>query len=304
MKVYFTDHFSLPLPPGHRFPIQKYARLRERVAASGLGELLEPMAVMDEQILLVHDQEYLRKILSGELTEREVRNLGFPWSSALIERSRRSSGATLAAGRMALTEGVAVNLAGGTHHAYPDRAEGFCVFNDAAIALRVLQREGRIRRGLVVDTDVHQGNGTAVIFADDPSVVTFSIHGFSNYPFRKERGDIDLALEDGAGDEVFLAALEQGLDLGFARGPFDLVLYLAGADPHENDRLGRLKVTKDGLARRDVMVFERCVAERVPVAVAMAGGYGRELEDTVDIHYSTVVAAAAFADRLSRRSGA
>ena len=304
MKVYFTDHFSLPLPPGHRFPIQKYARLRERVAASGLGELLEPMAVMDEQILLVHDQEYLRKILSGELTEREVRNLVFPWSSALIERSRRSSGATLAAGRMALTEGVAVNLAGGTHHAYPDRAEGFCVFNDAAIALRVLQREGRIRRGLVVDTDVHQGNGTAVIFADDPSVVTFSIHGFSNYPFRKERGDIDLALEDGAGDEVFLAALEQGLDLGFARGPFDLVLYLAGADPHENDRLGRLKVTKDGLARRDVMVFERCVAERVPVAVAMAGGYGRELEDTVDIHYSTVVAAAAFADRLSRRSGA
>jgi acetoin utilization deacetylase AcuC-like enzyme len=294
MHIYYTDHYLLPLPPGHRFPMQKYALLRARVDAAGLdggiGLQLPPPAA-DEQILRAHERAYLTKVVSGRLTPQEQRRIGFPWSPQMVERSRRSSGATLAAARAALEEGVGVNLAGGTHHAFRDRGEGYCVFNDAAIAALSLQAEGRIKRAVVIDCDVHQGNGTASILAGDASVFTFSIHGANNFPFSKEASDLDIELPDGTGDREYLAALEKGACRALSSAQPDLVLYLAGADPHEGDRLGRLKLTKAGLAERDALVFDLCGEAGLPVAVAMAGGYGRRIEDTVDIHFSTVQSA-------------
>jgi acetoin utilization deacetylase AcuC-like enzyme len=214
----------------------------------------------------------------------------------MVERSRRSAGATICAARVALAEaggwGVAVNLAGGTHHAYPDHGEGFCVFNDAAVAIRVLQRDGAIRRAAVIDCDVHQGNGTAAVFASDPSVFTFSIHGARNFPFRKERSSLDVELPDGAGDDAFLAALELHVPRVLAEFRPELAIYLAGADPFHQDRFGRLALTKEGLAERDRLVLGACRDAGVPVAVAMAGGYARDTEDTVDIHVRTIRTAA------------
>jgi acetoin utilization deacetylase AcuC-like enzyme len=295
MEIYYTDQFALPLPEGHRFPMSKYTLLRERVAGSGLvppHRLHTPPAATDADLFRAHDPAYVRRVQRGELTPQEVRRIGFPWSPQMVERSLRSAGATIAACRAALAEGIAVNLAGGTHHAFWDRGGGYCVFNDSAIATRAMQAEGRIRRAVILDCDVHQGDGTAAILADDPSVFTFSIHGASNYPFHKQRSDLDIGLPDGPDDAASLESLERGLREALARAGADLAVYLAGADPFAGDRLGRLALTKPGLAERDRLVFAHCRAARIPVAVTMAGGYARQVEDTVDIHFQTVALAA------------
>lgn len=297
MKIFYADHFVLPLPEGHRFPMQKYSLLRERVTDAGLsgGEaLIEPHAATDEELLRAHDGDYVARVTRGHLMHAEVRRIGFPWTPQMVERSRRSAGATMEACRAALQEGVGVNLAGGTHHAFRDHGEGYCVFNDSAVAALAMQAEGRARRVAILDCDVHQGNGTASIFAHDRSVFTFSIHGARNFPFRKETSDLDIELHDGTADAAYLDALEAGVCHALSASQADLAIYLAGADPFHDDRLGRLAVTKEGLRARDALVFELCRGAAVPVAVVMAGGYARNIEDTVDIHFSTVQLAAGF----------
>ena len=291
VKVFYSDHFVLPLPEGHRFPMKKYSMLRERVERSGIcknGELRAPHAVTDEEILRAHNPGYLEKVVAGTLTDQEMRRIGFPWSQRMVERSRRASGGTLDAARIALSEGIATNLAGGTHHAFADRGEGFCVLNDSAIAARALLAEGLVEKVVVLDTDVHQGNGTAAIVRGDDRVFTFSIHGAKNYPFHKEKSDLDAPLPDGASDDAFLLALGERLERVLDLEDWSLAIFLAGADPFEGDKLGRLRVTKSGLAERDRMVLEGCRERDIPVAVTMAGGYAREVEDTVDIHFQTV----------------
>ncbi len=295
MRIFYCDHFALPLPDGHRFPMAKYSLLRTRVDDAGLGRLQVPEGADDEMLRLVHEAPYVERARDGRLSDGEMRRIGFPWSSGLVERSRRSVGGTVAAARAALADGAAVNLAGGTHHAFPDRGEGFCVFNDVAVASRVVQREAAARRIAILDLDVHQGNGTAVIFSDDPSVFTLSVHGLNNFPFRKESSDLDLGLQDGAGDDAFLDAVERGVTEALSRARPDLVFYVAGADPFEGDRLGRLAVSKHGMARRDELVFETCAGAGVPVAVVMSGGYSQSMSDTVDIHFNTVAEASALA---------
>ena len=299
MKAFYTDHFVLPLPEGHRFPMEKYRLLRERVLAAGVvapEDLRVPHAATDEEILRVHDPGYLRRVQRGEMDRAEMRRIGFPWSPEMVERSRRSAGATIEACRLALEEGAAVNLAGGTHHAFRDRGEGYCVFNDAAIAARALQAEGRVRRVVVVDCDVHQGNGTATIFEDDPTVFTFSIHGRNNFPFHKERSDLDVELPDGTVDAEYLATLEEGLERAFGAAQADIAIYVSGADPHERDRLGRLKVSRKGLLARDRLVFERCGRAGLPVAVVMAGGYNVDVAETVEVHLQTVAEARRYSE--------
>ena len=291
VKVFYSDHFVLPLPEGHRFPMKKYSMLRERVeqgGISGLGEMRVPHVATDEEILRAHEPTYLKKVVTGTLNDKEMRRIGFPWSQRMVERSRRASGATLDAARIALSEGIATNLAGGTHHAFADRGEGFCVLNDSAIAARTLLAEGLVQKVVVLDTDVHQGNGTAAIVRGDARVFTFSIHGAKNYPFHKEESDLDAPLPDGASDDAFLLALGERLERVLDLEAWNLAIFLAGADPFEGDKLGRLRVTKSGLAERDRMVLEGCRERDIPVAVTMAGGYAREVEDTVDIHFQTV----------------
>jgi acetoin utilization deacetylase AcuC-like enzyme len=244
----------------------------------------------------VHTREYLQKVMAGTLSEVEIRRIGFPWSPTLVERSRRSVGGTVECARAALADGVAANLSGGTHHAFPDRGEGYCVFNDVAVAARVLMKEGALRQVLIVDTDVHQGNGTAHIFRESPEVFTLSVHGANNYPFRKEPGDLDLELPDGAGDEEFLQAVEEGLGRALGAISPDLTFFLSGADPFVGDRLGRLAVSKRGLMERDRLVLDACGDRRIPVAVVMGGGYAEKIQDTVDIHFNTIRVAAALAD--------
>jgi acetoin utilization deacetylase AcuC-like enzyme len=251
-----------------------------------------PSAATDEEITRAHCPDYLDRVSNGKLTAQEVREIGFPWSAAMVERSRRSSGATLMACRVAMERGWAANLAGGTHHAGRAKGEGFCVFNDAAISARAMQAEGMASRVAIIDCDVHQGNGTAAIFAGDDSVFTFSMHGARNYPFRREvASDLDIDLPDGTDDAGYAQALEAALEYVLRYAQPELVIYLAGADPFEGDRLGRLKLTKGGLARRDEMVFAALRERRIPVAVAMAGGYARDIADTVDIHATTVLTA-------------
>lgn len=291
MRLFYTDVFVLPLPAGHRFPMEKYARLRQRLLASGdfsEGDFHLPPAASDEELARAHDLDYIRQVSDGSLPERMQKAIGFPWSEGMVERSRRSAGATLAACRAALADGVAANLAGGTHHAFRDRGEGFCVFNDVAVAARAMQAEGRAERILVVDCDVHQGNGTASILRDDDSVFTFSIHGARNFPFTKESSDLDIELPDACSDEAYLLQLDHGLATAFDLARPQLVIYLAGADPYADDRLGRLALSMDGLAERDRRVFTRCRQAGVPVALAMAGGYARQIEDTVAIHANTI----------------
>lgn len=297
MQIFYTDHFVLPLPDGHRFPMSKYRMLRDRIAQSPLHAddvLLVPPAVSFDQLTLVHESDYVKRAFEGELTAKEIQRIGFPWSLQMVERSRRSSGATLAAARIAMSEGIAVNLAGGTHHAMRAAGEGYCVFNDAAVAIGVLRSEGAISRAVVIDCDVHQGNGTADIFTGDLDVVTFSIHGAKNFPSRKSPSTIDVDLNDGIGDDEYLEKLSDGLRQVMSLGPFDLAIYLAGADPFELDRLGRLKLTKAGLRQRDEMVIECLSGEhKIPVAMAMAGGYAPNIEDIVDIHAQSVAVAKA-----------
>lgn len=295
MRIYYTDVFVLPLPPEHRFPMEKYRCLRERVADADWAAahtIAVPPAATDEQLRRVHTEDYVARATQGGLTAAEVRRLGFPWTPALIERSRRSVGATIAAAEAAVAEGRAVNLAGGTHHAFPDAAEGYCVFNDAVVAARALQAAGTVGRVAIVDADVHQGNGSAACAAGDGSIFTFSIHGQKNFPARKVPGDLDIGLPDRTGDVEFLEALREGLDQVAAAGPFDLVIYLAGADPYFDDRFGRLALTKNGLARRDRLVFSWADRHELPCVVTMAGGYAQQVADTVDIHFQTVRQAA------------
>ncbi len=296
MKAFYSDQFILPLPAGHRFPMSKYARLRERLTGDPALELRVPDAAGDADLLRVHTPDYLRGVVEGTLPREAVRRIGFPWSPGLVERSRRSVGGTIGAARGALEEGRGANLAGGTHHAYPDRGEGFCVFNDVAVAIRVLQAEGRVRRVAIVDLDVHQGNGTAAIFRRDPSVATLSVHGASNYPFRKEVGDLDVALPDGTGDAGFLDAVDTVLEAAVVHAP-NLLFYVAGADAYEHDRLGRLSVSPEGLAERDRRVYRAADDLGVPVAVVMAGGYAADVDRIVEIHAHTVREAARTAPR-------
>lgn len=299
MKVFYSDHFVLPLPEGHRFPMVKYSMLRERVASSNVcapGETRVPRPVSDAEILRAHEEGYLRRVVAGTLTEKEMRRIGFPWSERMVERSRRASGGTLGACLAALEDGFAANLAGGTHHAFADRGEGYCVFNDSAIAARAVQAMGLVERVVVLDTDVHQGNGTAAILRGDASVFTFSIHGARNFPFRKQESDLDVALPDGADDGEYLDALEDGLEKALDRSEAQLAIYLAGADPYEDDRLGRLCVSKEGLAERDRLMLESCRERGIPVAVTMAGGYARDVRDTVDIHFQSIERAATLLD--------
>lgn len=246
-----------------------------------------PPAAADQQLLRVHCPGYLESLKSGSLDPKIERRIGFPYSPGMLERSRRSVGATLAACRDALSEGVAVNLAGGTHHAFRDRGEGFCVFNDSAVALKTLQAEGLIQRAIVIDTDVHQGNGTAAILAEDPSIFTFSIHGEKNFPFRKEKSDLDIALPDGTGDQDYLAALQEAL-ARMLEIEADMVIFQTGADPYQHDKLGRLSLSREGLAQRDRTVFEWCRQRGLPVAVTMGGGYAPKVAEIVAIHKESI----------------
>jgi len=299
VKAFTCDRYKFPLPEWHRFPLVKYERLRIRIEESGLiapEDLIVPRAATDGELLLVHDADYLRRVAEGTLSRDEVRVMGLPWSQGLVERSRRSVAATIEACEWAMVDGVAAHLAGGTHHAFPARGAGFCVFNDAAVAARVLLAGGRARRVVIIDCDVHQGDGTASIFADDPAVFTFSIHGANNYPPVKPPSDLDIELDDGVKDEAYLEAVDRGVRTAIDRAGADLAIYLAGADPFLFDRLGRLGVSKEGLAARDRLVLGLCREAGLPVAVTLAGGYAEEIEDTVDIHYATVREAVAFAD--------
>lgn len=297
MHAFHSDHFVLPLPTGHRFPMGKYRLLREAVS-KGLPEirLVEAPVASDGELALAHTPTYVSAVAEGLLSAAQQREIGFPWSERMVERSRRSVGATIAAARTALHEGVSANLAGGTHHACADKGSGYCVFNDVAVAARLMQAEWhRARRQLlriaVVDLDVHQGNGTAAIFRDDPTVFTLSLHAAKNFPFRKETSDLDVELPDGCCDAPYLAALDTALDTLWqrhAQHPPGLIFYLAGADPHEGDRLGRLKLSAAGLAERDRRVLCAARERRIPVALSMAGGYGRVIEDTVAVQLATM----------------
>jgi len=274
--------------------MSKYRRLRERVDASGLlrsGELVTPPAATDDELELAHSRDYIERASQGLLTKAELNRIGFPWSANLIERSRRSSGATMWACRAALEDGCSVNLAGGTHHAFRDRGEGYCIFNDSVVAARSVQTAGLVRRVVIIDTDVHQGNGTASICEHDPTIYTFSIHSAKNYPIHKERSDLDVEMPDDANDVIYLDALGSALPKVIESARAELVIWVSGADPFEGDRLGRLKLTKAGLAERDRMVFDACRAAGLPIAITMAGGYAENVEDTVDIHWQTVLRA-------------
>lgn len=293
MQAFYADHFVLPLPEGHRFPMRKYSLLRERLSQELPSlHMQQAPAASDGELALAHAPAYIQAVRTGSLPPQMQREIGFPWSEGMVERSRRSAGATIAAARLALSEGLAGNLAGGTHHAAGDQGGGFCVFNDVAVAARLMQAERfrqtkRVLKVAVVDLDVHQGNGTAQIFAQDPSVYTMSLHGEKNFPFRKVQGDWDVDLPDGTGDEAYLQALHQALQTLEQRFDTELIIYLAGADPHEGDRLGRLKLTYDGLIARDRAVMDWAWQRRIPLVMCMAGGYGRDIETTVQVQVNT-----------------
>jgi acetoin utilization deacetylase AcuC-like enzyme len=293
MRAFYSGQFVLPLPPGHRFPMSRYAMLRDGLERE-LPQVLTIQAARasDGELALAHTPQWIAEISDGSVSSEAMREIGFPWSEAMVERSRRSTGATIAACRAALDEGISANMAGGTHHASAGKGGGFCVFNDAAVAARLMQaehgRRGRVPLQVaIVDLDVHQGNGTASIFRDDPSVFTLSLHGQKNFPFRKEASDLDVELPDGCGDADYLAALEQALDELERRFTPGLVIYLAGADPFERDRLGRLKLSFDGLEARDRRVFDFAWLRRIPLAFAMAGGYAADIAETVQVQLGT-----------------
>lgn len=280
--------------------MSKYQLLREGVLSEGLvppDRVHDPQRVSREDLLLVHTPAYVDHITNGTLPAAEQRRIGLPWSESFVERAYRVVQGTCEAAEAALTHGVAMNLAGGTHHAFPDRGEGFCTFNDVAVAIRRLQRDGRVRRVAIIDLDVHQGNGTHGCFAGDPQVYTFSMHGAKNFPFHKVPGTLDVELDDGTDDAAYLARLESHLPVVLRDARPDLVVYLAGADPHEGDRLGRLRLTFEGLHRRDAVVLQLCREIGVPVCATMSGGYGRDVRDTVQVHLNTVRVLRSFAGR-------
>jgi acetoin utilization deacetylase AcuC-like enzyme len=287
VKAFAHDVFTYPLPPGHRFPLGKYRLVREGAEAAGL-DVRDARAATRRELRLAHDDAYLERVEAGGLTRREELSLGLPWSPELVERARRSVGATVLAAEAALIDGAAANVGGGTHHAFADGGRGFCVFNDVVVAARALRRAGRARRVLVVDLDVHQGDGTHAAFLGDPDTFTFSVNGFRNYPFRRVPGDLELELPDGTGDERYLDGLGRLLAQALARARPDVCFYLGGADPYEGDRLGRLALTQAGLAARDALVRDALARAGVPVCVTLAGGYAEPIEDTVDINLKTL----------------
>jgi acetoin utilization deacetylase AcuC-like enzyme len=293
MLVFYSPRYYADIGEGHVFPIRKFELVRERLLREGTlaaGEIIEPYPAAIEDVLLVHTEDYVTRLRAGALTERELKRLGLPWSKALVRRSFLATSGTINAARAALKDGVASNLAGGTHHAFADRGEGFCVLNDVAVAARVLLRDGLARRVGVVDLDVHQGNGTATIFEGDPAVFTFSMHGAKNYPLQKARSSLDVNLADGTGDDEYLETLARHLPAVFAHGP-DIVFYLGGADPYAGDKLGRLGLSMAALRARDELVLAECRRRGVPVATVMSGGYAADIADTVEIHCNTVRAA-------------
>ena len=290
MNVAYTPRYYADIGEGHVFPIRKFEMVRDRLLREGTlrpAEIVEPQPAAIADVLLVHTEDYITRLRAGTLTPREIRRLGLPWSKALVRRSFLAAGGTLKAARWALEEGVGSNLAGGTHHAFPDHGEGFCVLNDVAIAIRVLCRDGLIERAAIVDCDVHQGNGTAQIFAGDESVFTFSMHGAKNYPLFKARSTLDVELPDGTTDEDYMGELVENLPHVFAHLP-DIIFYLGGADPFNGDKLGRLALTIEGLRARDEYVLGECRARRVPVVTVMSGGYAADINDTVEIHCNTI----------------
>jgi acetoin utilization deacetylase AcuC-like enzyme len=293
LKAFYTDTFPIPLPENHSFPKDKYNLLRKRVLElerldGRLIDLQIPEPASRKAILRAHDPEYVQRLFEGELTDKETRRVGLPWTPQIVKRARYSVGATIAACRAALSEGIAVNLGGGTHHAFYDHGQGFCWLNDSVIGARAMQAEGLAENILIVDCDVHQGDGTASITRNDPSIFTFSIHGKNNFPYHKETSDLDIELENGTDDRTYLDALENGLTTCLRRFKADLVIYLAGADPYRKDRYGRLSLTKVGLAQRDRIVLERLKVNGIPAAATMAGGYAPDIQDVVDIHFQTV----------------
>jgi acetoin utilization deacetylase AcuC-like enzyme len=302
VKLFPSDRFELPLPEGHSFPISKYRLLREQLeAAAGAGVDLSfhtPRAASRESLARVHDQSYLERVFRGTLTAGEIRRIGFPWSPQLLERSRRSTGAAIDAAVAAMGDGMAASLAGGTHHAGIAFGEGYCVFNDTAVAVRELQAAGTIRRAAILDLDVHQGNGTAEIFASDPSVFTVSVHGGRNFPLRKVASSLDIPLEDGTADELYLEAADRATQAAVQEGRPDLIFYIAGSDPYEGDRLGRLRVSAAGLLERDRIVFETVERAGIPLAIVCGGGYCQDVMQTVAIHAATMIEAARRRERI------
>jgi acetoin utilization deacetylase AcuC-like enzyme len=295
VEVWTHDRFRFPLPTGHRFPIDKYGLLRERVVADGIaapGEVHEPEPATWGRLEAVHDRSWVRRLSAGELTVREQRGLGLPWSPELVERGRRSTAGTERAARHALRRRLGMNLGGGTHHAGRAWGRGFCLFNDVAVALESLRADGLVGHALVVDCDVHQGDGTAELLGPDPDVFTLSLHGARNYPFQRIPSDLDVDLASGTGDDRYLEALDAALDFALARAEADFAFYLAGADPWEGDRLGRLALTKRGLLARDELVLDRLLATGASVCVVLAGGYAADIRDTVDINAATAAAVA------------
>lgn len=290
MRVYYSPYYYADIGENHVFPIRKFELVRDQLLREKTlapPEIIEPQPARVEDVELVHTEDYVTRLRAGTLTPREIRRLGLPWSKSLVRRSFLATSGTINAGKYALENGVASNLAGGTHHAFPDRGEGFCVLNDVAVAIRVLQRDRLANRFLIVDCDVHQGNGTAFIFKDDAPVFTFSIHGAKNYPLFKEKSTLDVELPDKTGDADYLRILDEHLPLVFAHEP-ELVFYLGGADPYENDKLGRLSLTIEGLRRRDQLVLEFAKSKSIPIVTTLSGGYAQNIEDTVDIHCNTL----------------
>ena len=290
MQVFYTPRYYAEIGDGHIFPIRKFELVRERLLAEGTlqpSEVIEPSPASIDDVLLVHTEDYVSRLCSGELTLKEIRRLGLPWSESLVRRSFYAVGGTIAASHSALARGYSSNLAGGTHHAFADRGEGFCVFNDVAVAIRAMRARGIIRRAAIVDCDVHQGNGTATIFAGDNETFTFSMHGANNYPLFKAQSSLDVELPDGTDDDDYLECLARHLPAVFAHDP-EIVFYLAGADPFGGDKLGRLALSIDGLRERDAYVLRECYAREVPVVTVMSGGYGKDINDTIEIHCNTI----------------
>ena len=290
MQVFYTPRYYADIGPGHVFPIRKFQLVRDRLLAEGTiepSEIVEPSPAPLEDVLLVHTTDYISRLCSGNLTTKEIRRLGLPWSESLVQRSFYAAGGTLDATRASLAEGYSSNLAGGTHHSFSDRGEGFCVLNDVAIAIRAMRARKLIQRAAIVDCDVHQGNGTATIFAGDDDTFTFSIHGANNYPLFKAQSTLDVELADSTSDTQYLDTLAKHLPAVFAADP-EIVFYLAGADPYKADKLGRLALSIDGLRERDAYVLRECYKREVPIVTVMSGGYGKDINDTIEIHCNTI----------------